>query len=208
MSLTDHYKCNNTQCSQPIEFTCGGCFIVYYCSKDCQRVDRPTHRAACRAVAICQCAHCGKTPTQTGASLILCSLSCDTKYCSDECKAADKIVHRTHILHPVNAISFIEDFILFSDSLRERIFGSDTPLYRLWTILCSIFKRVVLEFGPTPSLYHLLSALRTLQPPNSIIHDLKSVAVHLGPRVTVVFQNLNIPSIKSHVGAALTLLPL
>jgi hypothetical protein len=43
--------CENAECGAPASNVCSGCKLVHYCSRECQRLCWPQHRAACRREA-------------------------------------------------------------------------------------------------------------------------------------------------------------
>jgi MYND finger len=46
-------QCFNEGCDKPGTFKCTGCLVARYCSRDCQKAHRPTHKVQCVISANC-----------------------------------------------------------------------------------------------------------------------------------------------------------
>jgi hypothetical protein len=104
---------------------CGGCKIVVYCSKACQRIHRAEHKPTCDwAIEIAssrfsniKCKHCDGPTITTDYTC-----ACLSKYCSEACKASDDHVRDSPTCQAIRII--IQNYVM--DELDSfRISGGD-----------------------------------------------------------------------------------
>ena len=103
-------KCSATTASEskvaPL-LQCARCKKQWYCSKACQRMDWPEHKASCftskerkmqrqvvRDTAVKECHSCKKTEKAEGVALSMCSRCRAVRYCSPQCIRADWATHK------------------------------------------------------------------------------------------------------------------